>query len=192
MNAMHLGVRKVVALVVVQREAQAALVLAEVVAHEVRVLRQVDGLQRQPPQPLPPVNCLCLCEGCSEWKGRKQMDVSTPNIVVLLVSPAVAHDALRSAFTANVHRQMLLDGHGIRGYLAATSATHLILSGRGSSTAGLGAVLARVKEGHGGLRAPCSPDTASDRLSAATAADRPPAALCWRDSPSKPGVWSAE
>lgn len=64
-----LGVRQVVALVVVQREAQAALVLAQVVAHEVRVPRQVDRLQRQPPQPLPPVDGL--------WRTKTTLDGAT-------------------------------------------------------------------------------------------------------------------
>ncbi len=54
----HLGVGKVVALIVVQGETQAALILAQVVAHEVGVLREVDGFQRQPAQPLPPVDGL--------------------------------------------------------------------------------------------------------------------------------------
>ena len=53
-----LGVCQVVALVVVQREAEAALILPQVVAHEVGVLCQVDGLQREAPQALPPVNGL--------------------------------------------------------------------------------------------------------------------------------------
>lgn len=56
--ALALRVRQVVALVVVQRQAQAALVRAQVVAHEVRVLGQVDGLQRQLAQPLAPVDRL--------------------------------------------------------------------------------------------------------------------------------------
>jgi len=50
-----LGVREVAALVVVQRQTQFALVRAEVVFHEVRVLLKVDRLQRQLPQPLAPV-----------------------------------------------------------------------------------------------------------------------------------------
>lgn len=50
-----LGVRKVAALVVVQRQAQLAFVRAQVVFHEVRVLIDVDGLQRQLPEPFPTV-----------------------------------------------------------------------------------------------------------------------------------------
>ena len=42
-----LGVRQIAALVVVQREAQLALVGAQVVAHKVRILEDVDGLERQ-------------------------------------------------------------------------------------------------------------------------------------------------
>ena len=42
-------------LVVVQRETELALVRAEVVAHEVGVLLEVDGLGRQGRQPLAPV-----------------------------------------------------------------------------------------------------------------------------------------
>ena len=53
-----LRVGQIVALVVVQRQAQAALVLAQVIAHKVRVFREVDRLQRQPPQTLSPVDGL--------------------------------------------------------------------------------------------------------------------------------------
>ena len=42
-------------LVVVQSEAELALVCAEMVPHEVGVLLEVDGLRRQGGQPLPPV-----------------------------------------------------------------------------------------------------------------------------------------
>ncbi len=47
-----LCVREVVALVRVQREAQLALVAAQVVAHEVRVFRQVYRVHRELPKPL--------------------------------------------------------------------------------------------------------------------------------------------
>ena len=57
-NGAHLGMGQVVPLVVVQREAQTALILAQVVAHEVWVLREVNRLQRKTPQPLPPINGL--------------------------------------------------------------------------------------------------------------------------------------
>ena len=58
--ALALRVREVRRLRAVHRAAQAALVRPEVVAHEVRVARQVDALQRQLPQPLPPVQRLHL------------------------------------------------------------------------------------------------------------------------------------
>ena len=54
--ALALGVREVVALVVVEREAQLALVRPQVVLHEVRVLHQVDRLQRELSQPLSPID----------------------------------------------------------------------------------------------------------------------------------------
>lgn len=54
--ALSLCVREVVSLRVVQREAQLALVRAEVVPHEVRVLGQVDGFERELPQPLPAID----------------------------------------------------------------------------------------------------------------------------------------
>ena len=54
--ALALGVREVVALVVVEREAQLALVRPQVVLHEVRVLHQVDSLQRELSQPLSPID----------------------------------------------------------------------------------------------------------------------------------------
>ena len=54
--ALALGMREVVALVIMQREAQLALVRAQVVPHEVGVFLQVDRLQRQLPQPLSPVD----------------------------------------------------------------------------------------------------------------------------------------
>lgn len=53
-----LCVREVVALIVVERQAQPALVLPQVIPHEVRVLRQVNGFQSQSPEPLPPINSL--------------------------------------------------------------------------------------------------------------------------------------
>lgn len=58
--ALALRVREVVALVVVQREAELALVAAQVVAQQVRVLGDVRRLQRQLPQPLAPVDALLL------------------------------------------------------------------------------------------------------------------------------------
>lgn len=61
--ALALGVSEVVALVVVEGEAELALIASQVVAHEVGVLGQVDRLQRQPPQPLPPVDRLILRRG---------------------------------------------------------------------------------------------------------------------------------
>lgn len=82
---MHLRVRQVVALVVVQREAQAALILAEVVAHEVRVLRQVDGLQRQPPQPLPPVDRLWVCGAQGHPAATTVGTRTNPQRLVLLL-----------------------------------------------------------------------------------------------------------
>mmetsp|Transcript_4139 Transcript_4139/g.10620 ORF Transcript_4139/g.10620 Transcript_4139/m.10620 type:complete len:203 (-) Transcript_4139:71-679(-) len=51
-----LGVREVVPLVPVQGQAQSALVRAEVVAHEVGVLGEVDRLQGELAQSLPPVH----------------------------------------------------------------------------------------------------------------------------------------
>lgn len=50
-----LGVRKVAPLIVVQCQAQLALVGAQVVLHEVRVLVDVDGFQGQLPQALPAI-----------------------------------------------------------------------------------------------------------------------------------------
>lgn len=51
-----LGVRQVTPLVVVQGQAQLALVGAQVVLHEVRVLVDVNGLQGQLPEALPAVS----------------------------------------------------------------------------------------------------------------------------------------
>lgn len=50
-----LGVCEVAALIVVQRQAEFALVGAQMVFHEIGVLIDVDGLQRQLPEPLPAV-----------------------------------------------------------------------------------------------------------------------------------------
>lgn len=58
---LSLGVGEVVALVVVKREAELALVASEVVAHKIGILGQVDSFQRQPPQPLSTVDGLILC-----------------------------------------------------------------------------------------------------------------------------------
>ena len=69
-----LRVRQVVPLVGVQREAQAALVLPQVVAHEVRVLAQVDRLQCQPPQPLAPVHSL-PSGGAERERGKRRRAV---------------------------------------------------------------------------------------------------------------------
>jgi hypothetical protein len=56
-------VRQVAALVGVQRQTEAALVCADVVAHEVGVFGDVDGLQRQLPQPLPSLHVGVLVAG---------------------------------------------------------------------------------------------------------------------------------
>ena len=52
---LYLCVSQIGGLIVVQCQAELALVGAEVVAHEVGVLLEVDGLGRQGGQPLPPV-----------------------------------------------------------------------------------------------------------------------------------------
>ena len=70
-----LSMRQVVALVVVQRQAQAALVLPQVVAHEIRILRQIDGLQGQPPQPLSPVDGLEVQSGRMSVEDRAKLDI---------------------------------------------------------------------------------------------------------------------
>jgi hypothetical protein len=62
----NLGVRQVVALIGVQRQAQLALNLAQVVAHVVRVLGQVNRLQRQPTQPLTAIHRL----QCDTWHAH--------------------------------------------------------------------------------------------------------------------------
>jgi len=49
---------KVVSLVVVQCEAESALILAQVVAHEIRIFREIDGFQSKPAQPLSSVDRL--------------------------------------------------------------------------------------------------------------------------------------
>eukprot|EP00967_Tisochrysis_lutea_P028417 scaffold33065_cov18-Tisochrysis_lutea.AAC.1 len=54
----HLGVGQVVTLVGVQRQTKPALDLAQVVPHVIRVLGQIDRLQRQASQPLAPVHGL--------------------------------------------------------------------------------------------------------------------------------------
>lgn len=53
-----LRVRQVVPLVVVERQAKLALVTAEMVSHEVRVLGEVDGLHGEAAEALPPVDGL--------------------------------------------------------------------------------------------------------------------------------------
>ena len=55
-----LRVRHVRALVRVQREAELALVGAQVILHEVRVLGEIHRLERELPQPLPPLDLLIL------------------------------------------------------------------------------------------------------------------------------------
>ena len=52
---LYLCVGQVRGLIVVQCQAELALVCAEVVPHKVGVLLEVDGLRRQGGQPLPPV-----------------------------------------------------------------------------------------------------------------------------------------
>lgn len=54
----HLRMCQVVAFVVVQRQAQPTLDLPQVVADVVRIFRKVDRLERQPSQPLSPVDRL--------------------------------------------------------------------------------------------------------------------------------------
>ena len=76
----RLRVGQVIALVVVQRQAEAALVLAQVVSHEVWVFCQVNRLQRQPPQPLPSVNRLHSCTYCIMYTGsgaQRQRDITS-------------------------------------------------------------------------------------------------------------------
>jgi hypothetical protein len=67
----RLRMRQVIALVVVQREAQAALILPQVVAHEVGVLGQVDRLQGKPPQALPPINRLIVPAGTAHHRSSR-------------------------------------------------------------------------------------------------------------------------
>jgi len=64
-----LRVRQVVPLVVVQRQAELALVAAEVVAHEVGVLGEVDGLESEAAEALPPVDGLILGGGGAAAAG---------------------------------------------------------------------------------------------------------------------------
>ena len=52
---LYLCVSQIGGLIVVQCQAELALISAEVVPHEVGVLLEVDGLCRQSSQPLPPV-----------------------------------------------------------------------------------------------------------------------------------------
>ena len=52
---LYLCVSQIGGLIVVQCQAELTLISAEVVAHEVGVLLEVDGLGRQGGQPLPPV-----------------------------------------------------------------------------------------------------------------------------------------
>ena len=54
----YLSVRKVVALIVVQRKTQSALILPKVISHEIWVFGQVYCLQRQAPQALPSIDGL--------------------------------------------------------------------------------------------------------------------------------------
>jgi hypothetical protein len=54
--AFALRVREVVALVVVQRQAELALVRAEMVLHKIWVLHQIDRLQRELAQALAPIH----------------------------------------------------------------------------------------------------------------------------------------
>lgn len=61
--ALPLRVGQVVPLVVVESQAQLALVASQVVPHEVGVLDEVDGLQRQSPEPLAAVDRLVLGGG---------------------------------------------------------------------------------------------------------------------------------
>ena len=64
-----LRVREVVPLVVVERQAELALIAAEMVSHEVGVLGEVDGLEREPAQALPPVDGLILGGGGAAAAG---------------------------------------------------------------------------------------------------------------------------
>lgn len=64
-----LRVRQVVPLVVVQRQAEFALVAAEMVAHEVGVLGEVDGLHGEAAEALPPVDGLILGGGGAATAG---------------------------------------------------------------------------------------------------------------------------
>jgi len=53
---LSLGVRQIVALVLVGGQAETALVLADVVPHKIGILGEVDGLQCQTAQALFPRN----------------------------------------------------------------------------------------------------------------------------------------
>lgn len=64
-----LRVRQVVPLVVVQRQAQLALIAAEVIAHEIGVLGEVDSLEGQAAEALPPVDGLILGGGGAAAAG---------------------------------------------------------------------------------------------------------------------------
>lgn len=66
-----LRVRQVVPLVVVQRQAKLALIAAEVVAHEVGVLGEVDGLEGEAAEALPPVDGLILGGGGAAAAGLR-------------------------------------------------------------------------------------------------------------------------
>lgn len=52
-----------------QRQAQLALIAAEVVAHEIGILGEVDGLEGQAAETLPPVNSLILGGGGTAAAG---------------------------------------------------------------------------------------------------------------------------
>lgn len=54
----YLCVSKIIALIVMECETESALILPQVISHEVRVLGQVYGFQGQAPQALPSVNSL--------------------------------------------------------------------------------------------------------------------------------------
>ena len=77
-----LRVRQVVPLVLVHREAEAALVLPQVVAHEVGVFRDVDGLQGEAAEALAAVDVLLEKVGGGEERGgwvSEEREVGTKN-----------------------------------------------------------------------------------------------------------------
>lgn len=59
--SLSLRVRQVVPFVGVEREAQLAFVRSQVVSHEIGIFGDVDGFERQSPQPFFPVPGFCLC-----------------------------------------------------------------------------------------------------------------------------------